>query len=337
MTKDSPRVSAAAEKNEPIRLGVIGLGRMGTFHLSKFAGHSQCSVVGVFDLDSKRSEETSFRSGIRSYLDLGELFFDCDAVVIASPTLSHASIARQALDAGLHVLLEKPMTHTVREAEELVQLAAERQLIFQVGYLERQRVHGMLSALHYSPSPIRWISSVRHSTTLPREAGIDVCSDLMVHDLDIVLSLAGEDPLEVTARGIRTISDSTDIAVADLRFSSGVHATLQTSRVASVQRREIQVLSDEHWIELDLLNNKARSSVANGRIGSAVASADLPGFDALSCQADAFLAQIRGRSSSGVSGAEGLRVQRCLERILNALDSHLGVPRAVPVPADAQS
>ena len=189
---------------------------------------------------------------------LPSLFFETDAVTIASPTASHYSLARLALEMGNHVLVEKPITHTVSEADELVRIAKERRLVLQVGFIERFRYQSL--ARGYALSPVRFIETHRLSASLNREPAVDVVADLMIDDLDLVLSLVGEEPSHVSAIGFPVVTDHCDLADVRLEFPGGAIANLNASRVSARAFRKLRVFSAEAYASIDFIANTTEVS-----------------------------------------------------------------------------
>lgn len=234
-----------------IKLGLIGTGHMGQYHVNVAVGLSEYEVQGIFDSDSIRSHDIARRFGVGSFETLDELLKNVDAVVVAVPTVYHYDIARKCLQAGKHVLVEKPMTQTVDQARELVELAEKNSLTLQVGHVER--FNGAVLELNKIIDSPLLIESRRLAPFNPRISDVGVVLDLMIHDLDIVLNLVGQgDKIKsVHASGVKAFSNHEDVAVATLQFESGCVANLLASRATQYKVRTLVISQEKSYIVLD--------------------------------------------------------------------------------------
>ncbi|MFM8313590.1 MAG: Gfo/Idh/MocA family protein, partial [Deltaproteobacteria bacterium] len=201
------------------KIGIVGTGRMGVLHLSKFSQMPEVELIGIYEPLAHRALEIESKYKIQSFSSLQELCFSSDGLIIASPTPTHFSVAKMAMEMGCHVLIEKPFCETLEEAQQLQALAETQQLVCQVGFLERFRLEAMMAG-----TPIPQSSHLechRLSISVGREASVDVVSDLMIHDVDLVLSITRELPLKISAEGFCVVTDHLDIAKARLEFPSG--------------------------------------------------------------------------------------------------------------------
>ncbi len=233
----------------PIRVGVAGVGYLGRFHAQKYAANPRAELVGVVDSDPDRAGEIGAELNVRVFSDLDEMLTEIDALSVVTPALSHYSLARQAFEAGVHCLLEKPMTETLAQADQLIALAGERSLILQVGHLER--FNPAVDALFGLAEKPRYIEARRVTPFVGRGTDIDVILELMIHDLDIVLALVGEDPVRVRALGAPLITGRLDMANAYLEFPSRCVANLTASRVSSDPCRQIDIFQDRGRLSVD--------------------------------------------------------------------------------------
>lgn len=286
--------------NEKVKVGVIGVGHMGRLHLRKLLALPEAEVVGAVEPSAEKREALKSEFPVRFYETVSEVLFDSDAVVISTPTATHFSLAKQALAAGVDVLVEKPATETLAEAEELCAFAEANQRILQVGLLERHR----LAAFQPLPTP-NFVSIVRHTDRVGREPMVDVVQDLMIHDLDLLLSIYGEEPTRIEALAWKTISPTFDIAHAWMDFASGRRAYLSASRVSPVRERKIEWWSREGHLILDL------------QAGT---------FDALGAELSDFLKCVASRTAPKVDGRSALRCQRLLQNVLASLPDVASVP-----------
>jgi len=293
-----------------VKIGIVGTGRMGALHLAKFQSLPKAEVVGIYEPNIERAHELIRTTSVKAFSSIEELIFNVDGLVIATPTSTHFSIAKSALSHGCHVLIEKPFCETLEEAYQLEQLAKSKGLICQIGFLERFRFEALMGT--YTLSRFSKIQAQRLSTTVGREVSVDVVSDLMIHDVDLVLSIANEEPTRVTATGFSVVTDYIDFATAKLEFSSGIVAELTASRVSSIQKRSFQIISRGLSCELDFVTN---SKFFLERAGEDTRSNKTISFDALEAQSTNFIEAIMGRTTPKVPAQDGYRVISTIEKI----------------------
>ncbi len=291
-----------------VKVGVIGVGKMGLLHLAKLVEMPDVEVVGICDTDTARASEAAAKHGVKR-IEQSELLFEADAVFIATPTATHFKLARLTLESGAHVLIEKPLGQNPDEAAELVRMARDQKLVLQVGLLERFRFLALSEG--FPLSPCRFIESHRLSPSLGREGEkIDVIMDLMIHDLDLVLALVKEDPLNVSAVGVQVLTTSCDLANVRLEFPGGAVANLTASRVSARSMRKFRVFSSDTYASMDFVSNSVDLySRRNGQVVEHKAI-ERVGLDALREQAVNFIESVRGRATPEVSGQDGLRALR---------------------------
>lgn len=231
-----------------LKIGLAGAGYLGTIHARLLSGQD-ILWTGVFDTDRNKAEAAASEFGSKAAASLDELIEQSDALVVASATSSHYDIAKQALTAGKHVFLEKPITARTEEGRELVKIADEKKLVLQVGHVERfNRAFRALGTDH--PKPM-FIEAHRLSQFKPRGTDVAVVLDLMIHDLDLILKLTGEYPEQVDASGVAVISEGADIANARLKFPSGAVANVTASRISANPMRKLRMFAEDCYIALD--------------------------------------------------------------------------------------
>lgn len=301
---------------EKVRIGIIGVGRMGEFHLQKYLALSEAQVVGVFEPDSKRHAHLTSTYGVTVFPTLQSLLFEADAVVIASHTQAHFLTCKQALEAGVHALVEKPLCDNIEEASELIEIAERNQLILQVGYLERFRLNRFVA--HLSSRDVQYADLHWLATSLPRESSLDVIGDILVHPLDMALSLFGEAPTEVSATAKPFLTPLNDFAQVHLSFSRGRKCNLTVSRVSSHRERRCFLITPNEQASFNFLSNHVETVHAkNGELHKTSYTLDekTPLFDALLEQSRSFIHSVKTNSIPHVSGIHALDVLHTIQQI----------------------
>jgi predicted dehydrogenase len=306
-----------------LRAAVVGAGRLGSLHAQKYAALDGVVLTHVVDIDPGRAAEVARPYGAAATSDYRELRNAADLASVATPSSSHFDVAAGLLEAGIDVLLEKPMTATLDQARELAVLAGQRGRILQIGHLERfnPAIVNLRSILH---SP-RFIECHRLAPFTERGTDVDVILDLMIHDLDVILSLTDATVVAVEAIGVAVLTERIDVANARLRFSDGLIANLNTSRVAPRRERMIRFFKPDAYISVDY---EARSIQIYRKSpplpGSAypVISAEqiaLDKGDPLADEITCFVDSVRTRRPPLVTPADGLRVMEVSEWIKCAM------------------
>jgi predicted dehydrogenase len=305
-----------------LKIGVLGTGHFGRFHALKLAARGVLS--GVHDADPARAAAVAAECRTQAR-DAAGLIHDSDAVIITVPTAFHHAYAMQAIAAGRHLLVEKPIAATVAQAEAILRGVRERGLMLQVGHIERYSAAIRTLRASGAEEGAMAFEAIRVAPFRPRSLDVSVVLDLMIHDLDLVLTLAGAPLAEVSATGRRVMSDHPDFAVAQLRFGNGAAATVTASRISVALERRLRVLGPLGETRVDFL---ARS-LERVRPGGAEPVATMPGWgidratwtehDSLEAEQAAFLASVAEGAPVEADGAVGLR----------ALDAALRVERAI--------
>jgi len=327
---------------KPIRTAVVGVGHFGSFHAEKYAADPRAELVAVVDADAARAQAVAARLGTRALSDPAALAGAVDAVSIAVPTAAHHPVARFFLDRGVHVLVEKPFTATVAEADDLIARARAGGLVLQVGHLERFfcAESGILAAV---TAPV-FIEALRIAEFRPRGADVSVVLDLMIHDIDLVAALVGAPVSRVDAVGAPVFSASEDIVNARLVFENGCVATITASRVAFRSERKVRVFQPEGLLTIDLLERRVRSvrkSAADGSGGSGGSGApglDVTGFDVterdlgrrdtLKAQIGGFLEAVATGGRPVVTGEDGRAAVVIAGQVTDSLRAHLAILEA---------
>lgn len=302
-----------------IRVGVVGVGYLGRFHAEKYAALADAELVGIVDTDFARAAQIADRLNTRTYSDPAQLFGKVDAVSVVVPTAMHHRVAKQFMDRGIHVLLEKPMTETLEQADELIGLATRHGLVLQVGHIERfNPAVTTVKSLIKSP---RYIMAERAAPFTVRCTDVNVILDLMIHDLDIVTDLAGSEPREVSAAGTAVITNEIDIATARIIFQNGCIADVTASRVSNEKKRLLRVFDGDNLYTADYQNQKAAVSHRGGNPVSEFVTTDISTDrnDTLAEEIRTFVESVRNKKQPLVSGAEGRRALALALKITDTL------------------
>ncbi|MCB2226297.1 MAG: Gfo/Idh/MocA family oxidoreductase [Desulfarculaceae bacterium] len=298
----------------PIKVAVVGVGYLGRFHAEKFARLSQAELVGVVDADQERAESVARNVGCAAYSDYQELLGRVDAVSVVTPTVYHYEVAKAFLSAGADVMCEKPMTTTLDEADELISLADKNGRILQVGHLERfnPAVEGMFAR---AGRPM-FIEVNRIAPFKARATDVDVTLDLMIHDLDIILAVVDEEPVEVRAKGVPVLGPHADLVNARLEFPGGCVANLTASRLALKDERKMRLFQPDAYLALDFAKRKllvvSGVEYRPGKIPKVKAERPrFPKSDPLEKELSAFLDSVANRSEPRVDGRAGRRALAC--------------------------
>ncbi len=295
-----------------LRAAVVGVGYLGRFHAQKYAALPGVELIGVVDADAQRAREIATEVGTTAYSDYRELLDKADIVSIAVPTQFHYEVAKECLEAGVHILLEKPITQTVEEADELIAIATGKNLVFQVGHLERFNP-AVMALKGVLKNPV-FIESHRLAPFKERGTDVNVVLDLMIHDIDILLSMVPSTIKTINSVGVPVLSPEVDIANARLQFENGCVANVTASRVSRETMRKIRIFQPDAYISIDYQARKI-SILRKGGMGFPVPG--LPEIDmeersfeqvdALLEEIRSFVDSVRNGTPPVVSGEEGKR------------------------------
>jgi predicted dehydrogenase len=315
-----------------IRAAVIGVGYLGRFHAQKYAQAAGCELVAVADSRQDAGEKVAVEVGTRWVEDYRELLGKVDAVSVVTPTPAHFPITRDFLNAGAHVLVEKPITETVAEAREMIELAASRKRVLQVGHLERFNA-AILAAEPYLRSP-RFVECVRMAPYRERGTDVNVVLDLMIHDIDIVQTIVDAPITSIDAVGTPVFSDEIDIANARIHFADGCVANVTASRVSVKTERKLRIFEDDAYLSLDLqqkimtLIRKRPPADPPGPLPVIIEEQNLDQGDALKAEIESFLDCIRNGRAPVVSGEAGLMALETAMRITEQVMKTLAARRS---------
>lgn len=292
-----------------IRAGVIGVGYLGKFHAEKFDTLPNSELVAVCDIHEERCNAIAHHHNAQAILDYAALLGKVDAVSIAVPTTLHHPIAKFFLENGVHVLLEKPIASTVAQAQSLIDIAKEKNVVFQIGHLER--FNTVLVALDTILDNPRFIESTRLAPFKPRGTDVNVVLDLMIHDIDIIQRIVGSPITNIHANGASVLSSHIDIANARLQFENGCVANVTASRVSFKVERKMRIFQHDAFVSLDFQNKELaihRKGISEMFPGIPEIISEEQAFeqgDALMDEISAFLKSIQTNTPPVVTGEDG--------------------------------
>ncbi len=293
-----------------LRTAVIGVGSMGRWHADKYVALPESELVAVVDADAERVASVAGELGVEALTDFRELVGRVDAVSVVTPTSTHFDVARVLLENGIHVLVEKPITSTVEQAQVLVDLAEKSGLVMQVGHLER--CNPAVVALTDFINEPRFIESNRIAPYKPRALDVSVVLDLMIHDIDLIHSFVRSPMEHVDAVGRRIFSNNIDVANARIRFANGCIANVTSSRISLKTERSLRVFQDDSYLSADLQTKtlatytKRGDGPVRGPEDVEISNRGFGDSDALLDQAKAFLDSVANGTPPLVSGRTGM-------------------------------
>jgi len=312
-------------KPAKLRIAVIGVGHLGEYHVQKYRAHPGVELVGVVDVDRDRVNEIAQRYSTEAYADHRDILDRVDAVSLAVTTEMHFEVAKDVLAKGVHMLIEKPITYDLSEADTLIHMARERDLVLQVGLVERfnPAIVKMMPMLN---NPL-FVESHRMNLFSTRGLDVDVVLDLMIHDLDIILHMMPSEVREVHAVGMPVITEKTDIANARIIFEDGTAANLTASRVSGKMLRKIRVFQPDAYISADCgkrqltvisLDNQKKNSHNFPEVTTS--KEKYADSDPLNEEITAFINAIINRSEPVVTGEDGRNALRIALNIIDQIE-----------------
>lgn len=317
---------------EHVRVGVVGVGRMGQRHCRIYSNLRRVHLAGVFDANAKVAGQVAAQYDVPVYTQLDDLLSQVDSVSLTTSTPSHFDIAMLCLERGIHVLIEKPVTETLEQAEALAEAAEASGLVALVGHIERFNpayieLKNVLEDMHVLAINLRRLSPYEGSNV-----DVDVVLDLMIHDTNLILDLLGREPVSVDAYGMAVFGNALDHTVAHLTFDSGPLLTMTASRVTEQKIRSIEVTAMQAYLECDLLNKSI--SVHRRTVGeylahnkyrqeSIVERIQVPIFEPLFVELQHFIECIVENKTPMVSARDGLRALRLVDTIRNSVHERL--------------
>lgn len=316
-----------------LKIGVVGVGHLGKFHLNNWKEIPGVDLVGFFDPDDDTAREVSEKYQLPRFLDADTLLNACDAVDIVAPTTFHFEWSEMAMKKGKHVFVEKPLANTMDEARQLVKLAEESGIKFQVGHVERFNP-AFLAIQDLELNPM-FIEVHRLAQFNPRGTEVSVILDLMIHDIDIILSIVKSDVKTISASGVGVMTETPDIANVRIEFHNGCVANLTSSRISMKKMRKIRIFQKDAYIGIDFLNKKAEiiklkepqdSNVfafdietPTGKKTIAVSNPQVPEVNAIRMELEAFKNAIIHNTKTVVSEIDGLMAMEVAHQILKKI------------------
>jgi len=307
--------------NNIVNIGVVGAGKLGTYHIQKLLNKKSCNFIGIYDTDAKIMDSHKNQYNINTFNNLESLIKECDAIIIATPTTYHYEVAKYALNKELHIFIEKPITENLDDALELQSIAQKKNKIIQVGHIERFN-KSFIEALKYIKSP-QFIEIHRISPFPKRSLDIPVVMDVMIHDLDILLSINKNNSIKkIDASGASIITDFIDLANARIEFEDGLVANLTASRISNKHMRKIRIFQAKSYLGVDLfkkeldiysINNEKENFIDNKKI-------DFNNNDALDDELSHFLNCISNNKTPLVSSYDGVQALKLAIEIENLIN-----------------
>ena len=321
-----------------LKIGIIGIGHLGKLHVKMFKHIKNCEIIGVYDKNFIQSKSAASEYNVNEFEDLDDLLNKVDAVSVAATTSSHYELVKKSLENGKHVFVEKPITETIFKAEELVKIANKNKLNLQVGHIERFNP-ALVSLEKYIIKPM-FVQTDRLAQFNPRGTDVAVVLDLMIHDIDIILSLIKSEVNHVEASGVAVVSDTIDIANARLQFENGAVANVTASRISQKKMRKMRIFQKDTYIALDFVTgvsevyrllpaeqNTEGPSISFGEIGIGdkkrrliYEQPEIKEINALSYELQLFINSILQNEKPVVSGEDGLKALKVAQMIIGKIE-----------------
>ena len=322
-----------------VKIAVIGTGHLGKVHTKLWKEVSGAELIGVFDTNADECRKAAEENKVKAYIDLPAIIDDVDALSIVTPTFAHFEVAKQAIVKGKHVFIEKPITTTIAEASELIELAKNHNVRIQVGHIERFNP-ALLAIEKYIRKPM-FFESHRLAQFKPRGTDVAVVLDLMIHDIDVILSLARSEVVSVDASGVSVVSDEIDIANARIKFRNGAVANVTASRISQTPMRKLRIFEQDAYLSVDfaskssevfhligadeakesksLVFNLGEIERAEKKLNIIYEKPDVPELNPLKYELELFRDAIINNSIPIVSGEDGLAALDVAEKIMHSI------------------
>lgn len=322
---------------DKVRIGIVGVGHLGKLHLKNLLEIKSAECSGIFDIDIEKAQSTAEEFKVKHFSSLEDLFKCSDGIIISTTTSNHYEVGKLALESNLHIFIEKPITSTVHEAEELIELAKAKNKFIQVGHIERFNP-AILSLEKYQLNPM-FIQSDRLSQFNPRGTDVAVVLDLMIHDIDIILHLVKSEVEKIDANGVAVVSDSIDIANARIQFQNGCVANVTASRISQKKMRKMRMFQKDAYITIDFLQglseiyrlvkpDEETLGISYGEIGIGekrkkviYEQPEIPEINAMKYEQELFIKSILENIPPVVSGEDGKKALEVADYIIKTIES----------------
>jgi predicted dehydrogenase len=320
-----------------LRIGVYGVGHLGKFHLNNWKDITNVEVIGFYDPNDDTAREVSEKYQLPRFLDPDTLLNACDAIDVVAPTNYHFELCEKAIKKGKHIFVEKPLANTMNEARQLVKLAEESGIKFQVGHVERFNP-AFLAIKDMTLNPM-FIEVHRLAQFNPRGTEVSVILDLMIHDIDIILSIVKSDVKSISASGVGVITETPDIANVRIEFHNGCVANLTSSRISMKKMRKMRIFQKDAYIGIDFLNKKTEIiklkdqkdpnvfafdiETPAGKKTIAVANPVVPEVNAIKKELEEFTNAIFNNTKTIVSEMDGLMAMDVAHQILDKIGNNV--------------
>ncbi|OGU29801.1 MAG: oxidoreductase [Ignavibacteria bacterium GWA2_35_9] len=322
---------------DKLKVGIIGVGHLGKLHTKMFSGIKNCELIGIYDIDLSNAHSVGDELKVKVFESEESLLNVVNAASVAVTTSAHYEVAKRCLERGIHIFIEKPITSTITEAETLVKLASDKKLTLQVGHIERFNP-ALVSLEKYIINPL-FIQSDRLSQFNPRGTDVAVVLDLMIHDIDVILSLIKSEVKRIDANGVPVVSDNVDIANARIQFENGAVANVTASRISQKKMRKMRIWQRDNYIALDFvtgasemyrllpLGENISAGVPFGEIGVGgnkkklfYEQPETKEINALSYELELFINAVINKTRPVVSGEDGLRALAVADDIIKKIE-----------------
>lgn len=324
-----------------LKVGVIGVGHLGKLHTKMFLQMNNCELIGIYDSDIQKAEECKKEFDVKVFYNIEDLIKNVDAISIATSTSSHYEVAKLCLENGINIFIEKPITATLAEAEEIVSLSNKNNLKLQVGHIERFNP-ALLAIEKYINNPM-FIQTDRLSQFNPRGTDVAVVLDLMIHDIDIILNLIKSEVKQIYASGVPVVSDSIDIANARIEFLNGAVANVTASRISQKKMRKMRIFQKDNYITLDFITGVsevyrlvnanedltiphisfAEIGVGERKKRIIYEQPEIIEINALLYELQLFVNAVLNNTKPIVSGEDGLRALKVADEIINKINESI--------------
>jgi predicted dehydrogenase len=318
-------------------MGVVGVGHLGSLHAKMLSEILTVDFVGVYDIDTRKAQKAAKQFNTKAFRSIDELVANADALTVATPTTTHFNVASAALEQGKHLFIEKPVTETIAEAGELIRIAHDKGVYIQVGHIER--FNPAILALERHDLRPMFIESHRLAQFNPRGADVAVVLDLMIHDIDLILSFVHSPVIRVDASGVAVVSDSVDIANARIQFENGCVANVTASRISQRKMRKMRLFQRNEYISIDFSeglsevftllddNTSAEGTILLGEIGSGAKKRkivyeqpEVKEVNALKYELESFARSIRDNIPPLVTAEDGKRALEVADIIMTKIN-----------------